>query len=133
MNFRHLLKMLEFDLWHFWKMSKIHCIKNVRNYKSTFDMSWTSCHKCLYSFLFLVIIKVSRKMTKTKWRWTTEQNNTRPNHTLFEYFLISRENSLITELFQKIYFSKILHESHLSLIFLKNTKSCFCSVGQITK
>ena len=29
MNFRHFLKMLEFNLWHFWKMSEIHYIKNA--------------------------------------------------------------------------------------------------------
>ena len=31
MNFRLFLEMLEFDSWHFWKMSEIHCIKNARN------------------------------------------------------------------------------------------------------
>ena len=31
MNFRHFLEMLEFDLWHFSKMSEIHCIRNARN------------------------------------------------------------------------------------------------------
>ena len=28
-NFRHFLEMLEFNLWHFWKMSEIHYIKNA--------------------------------------------------------------------------------------------------------
>ena len=41
MNFRHFLEMLKLDLWHFWKMSEIHCIKNARNQKSTFDLRWT--------------------------------------------------------------------------------------------
>ena len=27
MNFRHFLQMLEFNLWHFWKMSEIRYIK----------------------------------------------------------------------------------------------------------
>ena len=31
MNCRHFLEMLEFNLWHFWKMSEIHYIKNARN------------------------------------------------------------------------------------------------------
>ena len=31
MNFRHFLEMLEFNLWHFCKMSEIHYIKNARN------------------------------------------------------------------------------------------------------
>ena len=31
MNFRHFLEMLEFDLWHFWKMLEINYIKNARN------------------------------------------------------------------------------------------------------
>ena len=31
MNFRHFLEIREFNLWHFWKMSEIHCIKNARN------------------------------------------------------------------------------------------------------
>ena len=40
LNFRHFLEMLEFNLWHFCKMSEIHDIKNARNYKSTFDLRW---------------------------------------------------------------------------------------------
>ena len=40
MNFRLFLEMLEFNSWHFWKMSEIHCIKNARNQKSTFDLRW---------------------------------------------------------------------------------------------
>ena len=40
MNFRHFLEMLEFNLWHFCKMSEIHCIKNSRNQESTFDLRW---------------------------------------------------------------------------------------------
>ena len=37
-NFNELLvlEMLESDLWHFCKMSEIHCIKNARN----FDLRW---------------------------------------------------------------------------------------------
>ena len=31
MNFRHFLELLEFNLWHFCKMSEFHCIKNARN------------------------------------------------------------------------------------------------------
>ena len=30
MNFRHFLKMLEFNLWYFWKMSEIYYIKNAK-------------------------------------------------------------------------------------------------------
>ena len=30
-NFQHFLEMLEFNLWHFWKMSEIHYMKNARN------------------------------------------------------------------------------------------------------
>ena len=37
-NFRHILEMPEFNLWHFCKMLEIHYIKNVRIQKSTFDL-----------------------------------------------------------------------------------------------
>ena len=46
MNFRHFLEMLEFNLWHFGKISEIHYIKNARNYKLTFDLRWALV-KCL--------------------------------------------------------------------------------------
>ena len=39
-NFWHFLEMLEIMLQHFWKMLEIHCIKNARNQKSTFDLRW---------------------------------------------------------------------------------------------
>ena len=39
-NFWQFLKMLEIMLQHFWKMLEIHCIKNARNFKSTFDLRW---------------------------------------------------------------------------------------------
>ena len=47
MNFRHFLEMLELNLWHFWKMSEIHYIKNARNQKSTFDLRWPYMLHCL--------------------------------------------------------------------------------------
>ena len=40
MNFGHFLEMLEFNLWHFWKMSEIHYIENARNQMLTFDLRW---------------------------------------------------------------------------------------------
>ena len=39
MNFQHFLEMLEIMLQHFRKMLEIHCIKDARNQKSTFDLS----------------------------------------------------------------------------------------------
>ena len=41
MNFQHFSEMPYFKFQHFQKMPEIHFTKNARNYKSTFDLSWT--------------------------------------------------------------------------------------------
>ena len=61
MNFKHFLEKLEIMLQYFRKMLEIHCIKNARNFQSTFDSRWAK--GCIINHYHFLQLKISSMIT----------------------------------------------------------------------